>query len=210
MGVFSILGYMSSTSAIPMSELISEGTGLIFVVFPQIFNEMGLIGHILAPLLFLSILFAGLTSSFALFEPLLSSICDKFGLSRKKGVTILVLIACICSVVYSTGIRSYLVEIVDKFVNNFAILILIGVQAIIFGWFYGIEKLLPRLNELSTLKVGKTWIFIIKYILPILLIVVWVFGIVGLFNGTNLLEITVDLIITLIIVSLSFVFTKIN
>ena len=210
MGVFSILGYMSSTSSIPMSELISEGTGLIFVVFPQIFNEMGFIGHILAPLLFLSILFAGITSSFALFEPLLSSICDKFELSRQLGVTILVFIACVCSVAYSTGISSYLVEIVDQFVNNFGIVILIGVQAIIFGWFYGIEKLVPTLNELSTFKVGKTWIFIIKYILPILLIVIWVFGIAGLFNESSMLEIAVDLFITLIIVCLSYVFTKIK
>ena len=86
-GIFSILGYMSLTTSVPMNELISEGTGLIFIVFPQIFNEMGLMGHVIAPLLFLSILFAGITSSFALFEPLLSSLCDKFAWSRKKGVT---------------------------------------------------------------------------------------------------------------------------
>ena len=210
MGVFSILGYMSSTSSIPMSELISEGTGLIFVIFPQIFNEMGFIGHILAPLLFLSILFAGITSSFALFEPLMSSMCDKFGWSRRKGVTILVLIACICSVVYSTGISSYLIEIVDKFVNNFGILILIGVQAIIFGWFYGIEKIIPYLNEFSTFKVGKKWAFIIKYILPVLLIVIWIFGLVKLFNGSKPIEITVDIIITLVVLGLSVLFTKLG
>ena len=191
-----------------MSELISEGTGLIFVIFPQIFNEMGFMGHILAPLLFLSILFAGITSSFALFEPLMSSMCDKFGWSRRKGVTILVLIACICSVVYSTGISSYLVEIVDKFVNNFGILILIGVQAIIFGWFYGIEKIIPYLNEFSTFKVGTKWTFIIKYILPVLLIVIWIFGLVNLFNGSKPIEITVDIIITLVVLGLSVLFTK--
>ena len=132
-GVFSILGYMSLTSSMPMNELVSEGTGLIFIVFPQIFTTMGSIGHVLAPLLFISILFAGFTSSFALFEPLLSSLCDKFGWSRKKGVTILTVVACIGTVIFSTGISSYLVEIVDGFVNNFGILILIGIQAIIFG-----------------------------------------------------------------------------
>jgi NSS family neurotransmitter:Na+ symporter len=210
LGVFSILGYMSMSSSIPMSELISEGTGLIFVVFPQIFNEMGIMGHILAPLLFISILFAGITSSFALFEPMLSSMCDKFAWSRRKGVTILVIVACICSVVFSTGISSYLVEIVDKFVNNFGILILIGVQAIIFGWFYGVEKVIPYLNELSTFKVGRTWVFIIKYILPILLIVIWVFGIVSLFSESSMLELIVDLIITLAVVGLSVLFTRMS
>lgn len=209
-GVFSILGYMSVTSSIPMNELISEGTGLIFIVFPLIFNEMGLIGHVIAPLLFLSILFAGFTSSFALFEPLLSSLCDKFGLSRKKGVTILVVIACIGTVIFSTGTSSYLVSTVDKFVNNFGILILIGVQAIIFGWFYGVEKVIPVLNELSSVKVGKTWIFILKYILPILLIGIWIFGLADLINNENTFTIVVDAIIIIIVVGLSVLFSKLK
>ena len=209
-GVFSILGYMSLTSSVPMNELISEGTGLIFIIFPQIFNTMGVMGHIIAPLLFLSILFAGFTSSFALFEPLLSSLCDKFGWSRKKGVTILTVIACIGTVIFSTGISSYLVGIVDGFVNNFGILILIGVQAIIFGWFYGVEKVIPVLNEFSTFKVGKKWVFIIKYLLPIMIIDVWAFGIVDLFNGENSLELIADIIITIIVVGLSLAFTKVK
>ena len=193
-----------------MDELISEGTGLIFIIFPQIFNTMGMMGHIIAPLLFLSILFAGFTSSFALFEPLLSSLCDKFGWSRKKGVTILTIIACAGTILFSTGISSYLVEIVDKFVNNFGILILICAQVIIFGWFYGVEKVIPVLNEFSTLKVGKTWIFTLKYLLPILLIGIWAFGLADLFNNNNPLEIIVDIIITIIIVGFSAAFTKLN
>lgn len=171
---------------------------------------MGMIGHIIAPLLFLSILFAGFTSSFALFEPLLSSLCDKFGWSRKKEVTILTFVACIGTVIFSTGISSYLVGIVDQFVNNFGILILICIQALIFGWVFGVEKVIPALNEFSTLKVGKTWIFTLKYLLPILLIIVWAFGIVELFNHANSLEIIVDVIITIIIVGFSAAFTKMN
>jgi len=209
-GVFSILGYMSFTSSIPMNELINQGTGLIFIIFPQIFNSMGMIGHIIAPLLFISILFAGFTSSFALFEPLLSSMCDKFGWNRKKGVTILTCIACIGTVIFSTGISSYMVGIVDEFVNNFGILFLIAVQAIIFGWFYGVEKVIPVLNEFSTIKVGKFWVFIIKYLLPILLIGVWIFGLADLFNNANMVEIISDIIIILLVVGFSIVFTRLK
>ena len=158
-GVFSILGYMSLHSSIPMNELISEGTGLIFIVFPQIFNTMGGMGHVIAPLLFISILFAGFTSAFALFEPLLSSLCNKLGWSRKKGVTILTIVACIGTVIFSTGCSSYLVGVVDGFVNNFGILILIGVQAIIFGWLYGVEKVIPVLNEFSLFGYLELWTY---------------------------------------------------
>ena len=209
-GVFSILGYMSSTTSTPMNELISEGTGLIFIVFPHIFNSMGIMGQIIAPLLFLSILFAGITSSFGLFEPLLSSLCDKFGWSRKKGVTILTIVACIGTVIFSRGNSSYLVGIVDGFVNNFGILILIAVQTIIFGWFYGVEKVIPVLNEFSNFKVGKLWVFILKYILPFILIGVWIFGIVDLYNNKNSFGILVNVIIMIIVVGLSALFTKLK
>ena len=209
-GVFSILGYMSLHSSIPMNELISEGTGLIFIVFPQIFNTMGGMGHVIAPLLFISILFAGFTSAFALFEPLLSSLCNKFGWSRKKGVTILTIVACIGTVIFSTGCSSYLVGVVDGFVNNFGILILIGVQAIIFGWLYGVEKVIPVLNEFSTFKVGKTWVFTLKYLLPIILIIVWIFGVVDLFHNESAFEIIIYAIITIIVVGLSVAFTKLS
>ena len=150
-GVFSILGYMSATSGTPMVQLITEGTGLIFVVFPMIFNIMGPIGRVLAPLLFLAILFAGITSALGFFEPMLNSTVDKLGWSRKKAATILGIIGCAFSLILTTGISSYLVGIIDSFVNEFGILLLIGVQCIIFAWFYGVDKFLPALNECSTL-----------------------------------------------------------
>ena len=210
LGVFSILGYMSLMSSVPINELITSGPSLIFVVFPQIFNVMDPVGLVLAPLLFLSILFAGFTSSFALFEPLLSSIISKFNLSRKKGVTILACVACIFSLLFATSIGSYLLELVDSFLNEFAILILIGVQSIIFGWFYGLDKVIPVLNEYSTFKVGKKWKFAIKYVLPIIIIVIWIYGIINLFSDATLFELIVDLIITFVVLGLSVFFTKVN
>ena len=209
-GVFSILGYMSATSGTPMVQLITEGTGLIFVVFPMIFNIMGPIGRVLAPLLFLAILFAGITSALGFFEPMLNSTVDKLGWSRKKAATILGIIGCAFSLILTTGISSYLVGIIDSFVNEFGILLLIGVQCIIFAWFYGVDNFLPALNECSTFKVGKTWMFIIKYLLPIVLIVMWAIGIVTLFSSAKEFEIMIDLIIIIAVLGAGFVLTKIK
>ena len=209
-GVFSILGYMSATSGTPMVQLITEGTGLIFVVFPMIFNIMGPIGRVLAPLLFLAILFAGITSALGFFEPMLNSTVDKLGWSRKKAATILGIIGCAFSLILTTGISSYLVGIIDSFVNEFGILLLIGVQCIIFAWFYGVDNFLPALNECSTFKVGKTWMFIIKYLLPIVLIVMWAIGIVTLFSSAKEFEIIIDLIIIIAVLGAGFVLTKIK
>ena len=207
-GVFSILGYMSHTAGTPMIQLITEGTGLIFIVFPMIFNIMGPIGRIIAPLLFLAILFAGITSALGFFEPMLSSLSVKLNMSRKRAATILAIIGCIFSLMLTTGISSYLVGIIDSFVNEFGILLLIGVQCIIFAWFYGLDKFLPVLNEHGILKVGTIWKVIIKYILPIFLIVIWVIGIVQLFGKADFFELIVDLIIIVSVVVVSFALTK--
>ena len=209
-GVFSILGYMSSVGGTPINQLVTEGTGLVFIVFPMIFNIMGYVGRIIAPLLFLAILFAGITSALGFLEPFLNSASVKLGWSRKKTATVLSIIGCVFSVILTTGISSYLVGIIDKFVNEFGILLLIGVQCIIFAWFYGVEKFLPTLNEYSTFKVGKLWVFIIKYLLPFILIMIWAVGIINLFVNATFFEIMVDLIIIISVLVFAFIFTKIK
>ena len=209
-GVFSILGFMSFTNGTPMIQLITEGTGLVFIVFPMIFNIMGPIGRVLAPMLFLAILFAGVTSALGFFEPMLNSTSAKLGWSRKKTATILCIIGCVFSLILTTGISSYLVGIIDSFVNEFGILLLIGVQCIIFAWFYGVEHFLPALNEHSTFKVGTTWSFIIKYLLPCVLIVMWIIGIVQLFTTAKSFEIIIDLIIIIAVLVSAVVLTKIK
>ena len=207
-GVFSILGYMSSTSGTPMVELVTQGTGLIFVVFPMIFNIMGPIGRILAPLFFLAILFAGITSALGFFEPMLNSTSHKLGWSRKRTATVLSIIGCTFSVLLTTGISSYLVSIFDTFINEFGILILIAIQCIIFTWFWGADCFIPILNKHSTVKVGKTWAFIIKYLLPFVLISIWAIGIVQLFGTAESFEIMVDVAISIFVLVFAFIFTK--
>lgn len=209
-GVFSILGYMSLTNGTPMVQLITEGTGLVFIVFPMIFNIMGPIGRILAPMLFLAILFAGITSALGFFEPMLNSTSAKLGWSRKKTATVLSIIGCAFSLILTTGISSYLVGIIDSFVNEFGILLLIGVQCIIFAWFYGVEHFIPALNETSTFSVGKTWTFVIKYLLPAVLIIMWAIGIVQLFSTAKSFEIMIDLVIIIAVIVFAFVLTKIK
>ena len=209
-GVFSILGYMSLDGGIPLHNLVTEGTGLVFIVFPMIFNVMGTVGRILAPLLFLAILFAGITSALGFLEPMLSSTSAKFCLGRRKTATILSIMGCAFSILLTTGIGSYLVSIIDSFLNQFGILLLIGVQCIIFAWIYGIEHFIPVLNENGILKVGRIWTFIIKYLLPVVLFVIWAYGMFNLFTTANAFEIMIDMIIIVAVLLAAIVLTRLN
>jgi NSS family neurotransmitter:Na+ symporter len=209
-GVFSILGYMSLTNGTPMVQLITEGTGLIFIVFPMIFNIMGPIGRILAPLLFLAILFAGITSALGFLEPMLSTTSDKLGWSRKKTATVLSIVGCVISLILTSGISSYLVGIIDTFVNEYGILVLIAIQCIIFAWFYGLDKFLPALNGLSIINVGRTWKLVIKYVLPCFLILMWANGLVKMLKTAQPFEIIVDVIILVAVMVSAIVLTKVK
>ncbi|MBR6268336.1 MAG: sodium-dependent transporter [Selenomonadaceae bacterium] len=207
-GVFSILGYMSLTNGTPMVQLITEGTGLIFIVFPMIFNIMGPIGRILAPLLFLAILFAGITSALGFLEPILSTTSDKLGWSRKKTATVLSIVGCVISLILTSGISSYLVGIIDTFVNEYGILVLIAIQCIIFAWFYGLDKFLPALNGLSIINVGRSWKLVIKYVLPCFLILMWANGLVKMLKTAQPFEIIVDIIILVAVAVSAIVLTR--
>ena len=209
-GIFSILGYMSFSTGTPMVQLVSEGTGLIFVVFPMIFNIMGSVGHIVAPFLFLAILFAGITSAVGIFEPMVSSTEEKLKWSRKKTVTLLSIVGCMFSLIFTTGISSYLVGVVDGFVNEFGILFLIAIQCIIFAWIYDVDSLIPVINENSSFKVGSIWKAIIKYVLPIFLIGMWLIGVYDLFSDVDAFEAIVYVIIMVLILLFSGIMTKIN
>ncbi len=203
LGVFSILGYMATTSGVPITGLVSEGTGLVFIVFPQIFNTMGPIGHILAPLFFIVIFFAGISSSLGILEPVVNSVMHKFKISRKKVVLILCTIGCLFSLTLTTNISSYIVNVVDVFINEFGILFFIAVQCIIFSWIFDVKSLIPILNEKSRFKVGNTWVAIIKYILPICLFAMWIIGISDNLLHPNSFNMMVELSMTAIILIVS-------
>ncbi|MEE0924931.1 MAG: sodium-dependent transporter, partial [Methanobrevibacter sp.] len=185
-GVFSILGFMTFTTGIPFNDLVTEGTGLAFVVFPQVFNQMGDAAYIIAPLFFFSILFAGLTSAIALVEPIASSLTEKFNIGRRRAATLVCLIGLIISLVFTTRAGSLVLGVFDLFLNNYALLFTIVLECIIFGWIYKFDNLIETLNQYSRFKVGRLWKFVIRFALPIVIFLLWIQGILStLFEGDS-------------------------
>lgn len=206
-GVFSILGFMSLRSGLSIHEIATSGTGLLFVVFPEIFNVMGDAAYIIGPIFFLCVFFAGITSALAFLEPMTLAISKKFRLPRIRSVTYLCLFGLLLSLMYTTASGNYLLTIADGFINQFGIILAVILQALIFGWNYGVDKLLPVLNKYSTVKVGKIWISVIKYILPIFLSVMWIVGMIDLFETQSSTDIIIQLLIALFFIIVPTILT---
>lgn len=177
LGVFSILGYMSLQSGVAVPDLVMQGTSLVFVAYPTVFNVLGQWAYVLGPLFFLTVYLAGLTSILSTIEPLSFSIQNKFGLTRKRTMTILILIGAVISMIYATSFGSSVLGFVDTFINQIALLFGVIVECIVFAWIFKAEKFIDFMNSKSkTIKIGKWWLIIVKYILPIFISIVWIGG----------------------------------
>jgi NSS family neurotransmitter:Na+ symporter len=207
-GTFSILGFMALTTGMPFNELVTEGTGLAFVVFPQVFNTMGDVAYIIGPLFFICILFAGITSLIALLEGVCYSISEKFLIERKKTATVVCIIGFLISCIFATGAGSTILGIFDAYLNNFALLLAVLAECLIFGWIYKFDDLIETLNNNSRLQVGKTWKAVIKYILPICIGGLWIQGVYSTVSQADGLSLTVIGILSVVLIVIPIIFAK--
>ena len=211
LGVFSILGYMSLQSGTAVADLVTQGTGLVFVAYPTVLNVLGQYAYIIGPLFFITVYLAGLTSILSTIEPLSFSIQNKFTWSRKKTMTVLCLIGAALSMMYATAYGGTLLGYVDAYINQIAILFGVILECIVFAWIFKCEDIIPVLNERSrTIKLGKWWTVIVKFILPLFITIVWIGGVIDVINDGSADQLIVFGILTVILLGLTAVFTKLK
>lgn len=208
LGVFSILGYMSLQSGTAVANLVEQGTGLVFIVYPTVFNVLGQWAYVLGPLFFLTVYLAGLTSILSTIEPLSFSIQNKFGLSRSKTMTILILVGAVISMIYATAYGGSVLGYVDTFINQIALLFGVIVECIVFAWIFNADKLIDFLNSRSrTIKLGKWWMIIVKYVLPIFIGIVWIGGMFDVVMQSSFDQLIFTVICAVILLGATLVFT---
>lgn len=109
-GVFGILGFMTTQTGIPFNNLITEGVGLAFVAYPNVFNVMGPLAYILGPIFFICLFIAGLTSLISLLKSLIAPFIDLFNVSRKKVLNAVVILGLLISLVLQQVMLMYLLQ----------------------------------------------------------------------------------------------------
>ena len=208
LGVFSILGYMSLQSGTAVSELVTQGTGLVFIVYPTVFNVLGQWAYVLGPMFFLAVYLAGLTSILSTIEPLSFSIQNKFGLSRSRTMTILIVVGAVMSMIYATAYGGSILGYVDTFINQIALLLGVIIECIIFAWVFKAERLVDFLNSRSrTIKLGRWWLVIVKYILPIFISIVWIGGLIDVINSSSIDQLNFTIASAALLLVATLIFT---
>lgn len=200
---------MSLQSSTPVSQIVTQGTGLIFVVYPTVFNILGDIALILGPLFFFTVYISGITSMLSSFEVFSSSIQNKFHLSRKKTVTILCIIGGMLSMVFATAPGEFLVTVTDEFVNNISLIISVLIECLIFAWIFNMKKLIGFFNEKSKiLKIGKIWVIMVRYIIPLILLLIWIGGIYEIIISESAVDLIILMCLSIISLIMALILTK--
>jgi NSS family neurotransmitter:Na+ symporter len=94
--VFPLVHFLAFKTNVDPKEIGTVGPALIFVVMPQVFQEMGpVLGRIIGGSFFLLVCFAALTSTISLLEVPAAYLVDQKKMSRKKvvwGIALLIFI----------------------------------------------------------------------------------------------------------------------
>ena len=172
--VFSILIINGQTQDFIIDTLRDDGpasTGLTFIWIPQLFNEISL-GRYLSVIFFLGLLIAGISSFISMIELSCKNLID-LGVNRKKSIIF------ICSGIFLLSVPS---AYSSSFFSNQDFVWGIGliISGIIIA--FGVIKFSPDKLMLEQIENNKfdwnlnlKWKFIIKYIVPILgiMLVCW-------------------------------------
>jgi len=167
-----------------------------FIALPAIFVNTPY-GEFFGFLWFLLLFFAGITSSVALAQPVISFLEDEFKLTRQKAV-FYVAIFLLISAQFPIFLKGFLDEL-DFWVGTFALVIFALLEAITFVWLLGKDEVLKKikdkpfitkvviyiketpkyaweeLNRYAEIKVPKFFYYILAYLSPLFLtfILIW-------------------------------------
>ncbi|API90954.1 MULTISPECIES: sodium-dependent transporter [unclassified Virgibacillus] len=169
-GVFSVLGFMATQSGVAVDEVVSDGVGLAFVVFPAIINEFPGLNGLFGFLFFASLVLAGLTSLMSLTETYVAGISDKFNISRRKAVMFGGGLAAVISLIYATQGGLSFLDTVDYFINQFGVALLGLVEVALITWVLRqVKNLKNHADEISDIKLGWWFPVSLNVITPLVL-----------------------------------------
>ena len=159
--------------------------GLGFNVLPMVFANMAF-GHFFGFLFFFLLFLAAVTSSLSMLQPGIAFLEETLKINRKQSVAILGMITAIgCGfcVYYSADVKA--LDTMDFWVGTFLIFILSTLQIIIFGWILGVKEGFRIAHEGAAMRIPNIFKFIMKYISPLFLILIFAMWVATNVFGLN-------------------------
>lgn len=123
---------------------------------------------------FMVLWLAGYTSLISIVEPVYVALRDKFGFTRRMTVTGVAIISILIGLLLVFDVD--MIDPVDFIVGSTNLVWLVLVEAIIAGYFLGVDKLREYANPSAELKLGKWYDILIMVVAPITLVIILFYG----------------------------------
>lgn len=187
-----LAGFMIFPSLFSFGLEPASGPKLVFEILPIVFSHMHF-GTFIAIAFFILLIVAAFTTSITLYEVLITAAQEKLNLSRKASVSIVLLLTFIAGNIPSImayGPWSDIKIIAGKNIfdsfdyisgNIFFVLTALG-TAIFVGWVLGNEAKEELNNGTNAKGIVDIWFNYVKFIVPIIIFIVFVYGIKDLFK----------------------------
>ncbi|WP_104638880.1 sodium-dependent transporter [Helicobacter bizzozeronii] len=178
-----IAGLMIFTFIFNFNGEPSQGVGLVFISLPLIFYQMGLAGSIIASLFFLALIFAGITSTVSMLEPVALYLMNHLKWSRPKACFLvglgiyLVGILVILSIHkdYASALTFGGKNIFDwaDFSASSVLMPLGGLFSVVFlGWVLDQKRIYKASKRFLTRLGFQVWIFGVRFVAPVVMILI--------------------------------------
>lgn len=169
--IFSVLGYMAQEQGKASTDVVSAGVGLAFVTIPAAINLLPA-PYILGPLFFLALVVAGLSSHISIIEAVTSAFIDKLKWSRKKAASIVCGVGLLVSLSFATNGGLLLLDLVDFFINNIALLASCLIELLLVGWLFKLADIREYANKISEVTIGVWFDLCIRFLSPIMIAII--------------------------------------
>ena len=157
----------------------------MFITLPSVFADMQGMAMVIGFVFFLLVLFAALTSAISLVETLVSIVADGMKCTRKKAIGIVVAFVVIAGIFINAGYNvlsfiepigegSSMLDFAD-FISNSVMMPIVALLTCIFvGWIIKPKTLIDEVRISSKFKAAGVWTAMIKYIAPVLVLIILV------------------------------------
>lgn len=156
---------------------------MMFFVVPEGIAKFPVGVRFFGVMFFTLLIMAGLTSSVSLVEALISSILDKFPRASRKvvasavaGIGFLGSIAFAWPAVIDKGLDGNgtlglsLLDLFDHWVFGYGLMICGLLECILIGWVFDFDKVIDHINETASIKLGKGFKALIRYVAPAIIL----------------------------------------
>ncbi|KAK4879884.1 hypothetical protein RN001_008030 [Aquatica leii] len=178
--VFSVLGFMSYKTGLPVSSVATGGPGLAFVTYPEAITLLPW-PNLWAVLFFTMLFFLGLDTCFVQIEAIISSVSDEYPILRKHKHLVTLgycVVTFIASTIFVTNGGIYWLQLFDWYAASISVILICIVEVVIVGWTYGINNFIRDVEFMLQHKVNWWWPLCWKFITPIILIFIFITSIV--------------------------------